>query len=174
MYFLWSGVKGLNLCVFFLLLSSIVLLKWSSNAFMCCCLLFPQTPESLAAWLRRTRCLMASPRAVDTLSAALVLQLLIDKCSLPLRFHGNPFDVTSGEGEENEAQKAELLDEEFSKLDLTNFPCCQAFWMLCNLVSVLESHGAVAKENLSAAALRAPMHGILFCQRSLLARLPLK
>ena len=123
--------------------------------------------------------LMNSPRAVDTLSAAVLLRLLIDKCLLPLRFHGNALDekanVQSQEGEPNKVlTEVDLLEKDFSVVDMDNVPCSQAFRTLSHLLSVLGSHGAIAKESLSTAAIRAPMHGILFCQRSILAQLPFR
>ena len=96
--------------------------------------------------------LISSPRAVDSSSAAMFLRLFVERCSIPLKFNVN---ITASHVDEHK----ELLE---------SVPCVQAFRVLVYLTDLLKSHYSVASRNLSLIGIQAPMHGVLFCLRSII------
>ena len=97
--------------------------------------------------------LVSSPRAVDASSAAMYLRLLVERCSIPLTFNMN---LTSPSVEEQ---------NEF----LERVPCVQAFRALRYLTDLLKLHYSFASRNLSLIGIQAPMHGVLYCLRSIIS-----
>ena len=99
--------------------------------------------------------LVSSPRAIDASSAATLLTLLAEKCSLPLTFVKYEIEQDCGESPST-VLKSECV------------PCIQAFRVLKYLTSLLKSHSSAASKNLYLTGVQAPMHGVLYCLRAIL------
>ncbi|XP_068682323.1 tRNA (32-2'-O)-methyltransferase regulator THADA-like isoform X3 [Montipora foliosa] len=121
------------------------------------CLPF-QEEVSLCEWINMVDRLISSPRAVDSSSAAMFLRLFVERCSIPLKFNMN---ITASHVDEHK----ELLE---------SVPCVQAFRVLVYLTDLLKSHYSVASRNLSLIGIQAPMHGVLFCLRSIIGSTSLR
>ena len=103
-------------------------------------------------WLNMIDRLVSSPRAVDASSAATLLRLLVERCSSPLTFSKHNSVMASSDDE---------------PLECT--PCIQTFRVLTYLIDLLRSHCSTASKNLSLIGIQAPMHGVLYCLRSILS-----
>lgn len=108
-------------------------------------------------WLSMIDRLVSSPRALDASTAATLLRLLVEKCSLPLKLK------KCCENEED----AIALKSEF-------IPCMQAFRVLNYLISLLRSHCLAASKNLYLTGVQAPMHSVIYCIRALLGYMSLR
>ncbi|EDO39110.1 predicted protein, partial [Nematostella vectensis] len=109
-----------------------------------------QSAESLEPLLLMVEQLVTSPRAVDASTASVYLKILVDRCMVPLY----PESAT------------EISDNPLNQR--------QAFSVLSALLSTLTSQASVANESLVLAAARAPMHGAVFCLRTLLTHVNLR
>ena len=98
--------------------------------------------------------LVSSPRAADASTAATLLKLLVEKCSLPLTFKKN-------EKKQDDEHLSTIMKS-------TSFQCRQAFRVLDYLVSLLGSHCLAASKNLYVTGVQAPMHSVLYCIRAIL------
>lgn len=115
---------------------------------------FFQEEKALLGWLNMIDRLVSSPRATDASTAAMLLKLLVEKCSLPLTF------------KKNEKKRD---DEHLSTIMKSkSFQCRQAFRVLTHLVSLLGSHCLAASKNLYVTGVQAPMHNVLYCIRAIL------
>ena len=103
-------------------------------------------------WLNMIDRLVSSPRAVDASSAAILLRLLVERCSSPLTFSKHNSVMASSDNEPLECA-----------------PCIQTFRVLTYLIDLLRSHCSTASKNLSLIGIQAPMHGVLYCLRSILS-----
>ena len=110
--------------------------------------------------------LVSSPRAVDSSSAAMFLRLFVERCRLPLTFQKPNGAIPS-----NDDQESEPLCNSF-KLD--HVPCTQSFRVLSQLVDLLQAHSSTASRNLSLIGIQAPMHGVLYCLRSIISHTSLR
>lgn len=110
--------------------------------------------------------LVSSPRAVDSSSAAMFLRLFVERCCLPLTFQKPNGAIPS-----NDDQESETLCNSF-KLD--HVPCTQSFRVLSHLVDLLKTHSSTASRNLSLIGIQAPMHGVLYCLRSIISHISLR
>lgn len=98
--------------------------------------------------------LVSSPRAVDASTAATLLRLLVEKCSLPLTL---------------KRHEDEQYDEHLhTALKSESVPCMQAFRVLNYLIALLRSHCLAASKNLYLTGVEAPMHSVIYCIRGIL------
>ncbi|XP_078352490.1 tRNA (32-2'-O)-methyltransferase regulator THADA-like isoform X2 [Oculina patagonica] len=140
--------------------------SYESNKTMAYDILFATPPEklpfqeekSLLDWLSMIDRLISSPRAVDASTAATLLRLLVEKCSLPLRLKKC----------ENEEDAIALKSE----CECT--PCMQAFRVLNYLISLLTSHCLAASKNLYLTGVQAPMHSVIYCIRAIFGYMSLR
>lgn len=110
-------------------------------------------------WLNMIDRLVCSPRAVDASSAAMLLRLLVERCSSPLTFRKHKSVIASCADQ----------DEEPLSSSLEGVPCIQFFRVLSYLIDLLKSHCSTASKNLSLVGIQAPMHGVLYCLRSVIS-----
>jgi len=98
--------------------------------------------------------LVSSPRAADASTAAILLKLLVEKCSLPLTF-------TKNEKKQDDEHLSAIMKSK-------SFQCRQAFRVLTHLVDLLGSHCLAASKNVYMTGFQAPMHSVLHCIRAIL------
>lgn len=101
--------------------------------------------------------LVSSPRAADASTAATLLKLLVEKCSLPLTF----------EMDEKKQDNEHLS----TVMKSASCHCKQAFRVLKYLVTLLGSHCLAASKNLYVTGIQAPMHSVLYCIRAILGHM---
>lgn len=110
--------------------------------------------------------LVSSPRAVDSSTAAMFLRLFVERCHLPLTFQKPSCAIPSRDDQESEPQ--------CNSYKLDHVPCTQSFRVLSHLVDLLKTHSSTASTNLSLIGIQAPMHGVLYCLRSIISHTSLR
>ncbi|XP_048585812.1 thyroid adenoma-associated protein homolog isoform X2 [Nematostella vectensis] len=119
-----------------------------------------QSAESLEPLLLMVEQLVTSPRAVDASTASVYLKILVDRCMVPL------YPESATEYLAGDPKTTRISDNPLNQR--------QAFSVLSALLSTLTSQASVANESLVLAAARAPMHGAVFCLRTLLTHVNLR